>query len=155
MTPATVFDRLYSTHAARVRRIAASMVAGRDVDDLCQEIWLRIWTEISADPRRETSRSWIDTIATDTCRRHRRDTARRQTVPIADHHMLTTEQIEDRLDLERLISHLSPTQQQIVRLHYVDGYTVSEIANRLSLPPGTVKSHLYRARRKMKGIAKK
>ena len=69
--------------------------------------------------------------------------------------MLTSEQIEDRLDLGRLISHLSPTQQQIVRLHYLDGYTISEIAEQLRIPAGTVKSHLYRARRKMKGLAKK
>jgi len=154
-TAATRFDHLYSTHAARVRRIVAGMVARRDVDDVTQQVWLRIWTELQADPSRETARSWIDTIAADTCRRHRRDTARRPTVPISDHHVLSIDDLDDQLDLHRLISRLPADLQEIVELHYIDGYTLPEISRLLEIPLGTVKSRLTRARGEMKKLAKK
>jgi RNA polymerase sigma-70 factor, ECF subfamily len=35
-------------------------------------------------------------------------------------------------------------------LHYLDGYSLDEISRMLSLPKGTVKSQLHRARKLMK-----
>jgi len=153
-TAATRFDQLYSTHSARVRRIVAGMVARRDVDDVVQQIWLRIWTELQAYPTRETTRSWLDTIAADTCRRHRRDTARRPTVALADHDLLTPDRLDAQIELDQLLSQLPSGDQEIIRLHHIDGYTVQEIADQLDVPAGTIKSRLSRARRKLKKVRK-
>jgi len=157
MTAAQRFEQLYSAHAPRIQRLVARMVAAHDVDDVEQDIWLRIWQDLLAHPDRETARSWLDTIAADTCRRHRRNSARRQTVPLADHYLVSPDRqaADDRIELERLISHLPPIQQQVIRLHYFRGRTIQDIAGQLGLPAGTVKSHLFRARRKMKEIAEK
>ena len=37
-----------------------------------------------------------------------------------------------------------------ITLHYLDGYPLSEVANMLRLPIGTIKSRLHRARRQLK-----
>ena len=42
---------------------------------------------------------------------------------------------------------LKPVQRVCLELHYVWGYTVSEIAKRLGLTDGQVKGHLQRALR--------
>lgn len=39
-----------------------------------------------------------------------------------------------------------------VVLHYVEGYSLEEIADMLRIPTGTVKSRLSRARERLKGL---
>ena len=52
--------------------------------------------------------------------------------------------------LRREIGYLSDRQRQIVYMHYYRGLSVSEIAERLDISPGTVKWHLSDARTKLK-----
>jgi len=159
MTAAARFEQLYATHATCIRRLVASRMATCMVDDVCQDVWLRIWRELVARPDRKVTRTWLHTIVIDVCRRHcRNNSTRWHCIPLAEHHHLAhREQIDTarHLELEWLILHLPSAQQQVIRLHYVHGHTIQEIAAQLGLPIGTVKSHLSRARRKMKELAKK
>jgi RNA polymerase sigma-70 factor (ECF subfamily) len=41
---------------------------------------------------------------------------------------------------------LSPAQAQVVALHYVEDRSIDDIATVLGIAPGTVKTHLSRAR---------
>jgi RNA polymerase sigma-70 factor (ECF subfamily) len=52
------------------------------------------------------------------------------------------------------IQSLSVEQQQVVRLFYLNEYSLSEIAEMLQLKKGTVKSRLFHAREKLKIILK-
>lgn len=52
--------------------------------------------------------------------------------------------------VEQSISRLSETMRKIIKLHYFDGYSVSEIANMLTIPVGTVKYQLHEGRKKMR-----
>lgn len=59
-------------------------------------------------------------------------------------------QARERRDLlERGIRQLPPPLPAVIRLHYWLGCTVDEIATTLDVRPGTVKSYLYRARRRL------
>ncbi|MFO0894690.1 MAG: sigma-70 family RNA polymerase sigma factor [Phycisphaerales bacterium] len=51
--------------------------------------------------------------------------------------------------LDRAITVLSPLQREIVLLFHQQQWSIGDIATNLSLPEGTVKSHLFRARRRM------
>ncbi len=42
-----------------------------------------------------------------------------------------------------LIAALSPASQAVVRMHYVEGMTLAEIAEALEAPPGTIRSRLH------------
>ena len=48
--------------------------------------------------------------------------------------------------LERLLVTLSPAQRAVVTLFYLDDQPVDALASALSMPEGTVKTHLFRAR---------
>jgi RNA polymerase sigma-70 factor (ECF subfamily) len=48
--------------------------------------------------------------------------------------------------LERLIAELSETARAVVTLYYYKDLSVTEVANALDIPEGTVKTHLHRAR---------
>ncbi len=57
---------------------------------------------------------------------------------------------EEAKNLRREIAYLSETQRRIVVMHYYDNLKLGEIAEKLSIPLGTVKWHLYEAKNSLK-----
>ena len=55
-------------------------------------------------------------------------------------------------ELRSAISKLSRDRRTLLAMHYVDGLSVGEIAEALSIPPGTVKSRLYHARDELRQL---
>lgn len=56
---------------------------------------------------------------------------------------------QDLLTLERILGQLSPDAYQVIHLFYLEGLSLQEISQVLSLPVGTVKSRLFNARKQM------
>jgi len=54
--------------------------------------------------------------------------------------------------LQAALEQLDEDQRAVIMLHDVEGYTAVEAAEILNISPGTVKSRLHRARKKMKNI---
>jgi RNA polymerase sigma-70 factor (ECF subfamily) len=54
--------------------------------------------------------------------------------------------------LDAALAALTPSQREMVLLYHQQEMGVGEIARRWSLPEGTVKSHLFRARRRMLAV---
>jgi RNA polymerase sigma-70 factor (ECF subfamily) len=52
-------------------------------------------------------------------------------------------------DLALLVSQLPEKQRQVVTLFYMEEKSYEEVARLLDLPMGTVKTHLFRARREL------
>ena len=59
---------------------------------------------------------------------------------------------EEYLDLYRAIEQLEEGEKICILLFYMEDYSVSQIADVLRIPEGTVKSRLSRARKHLKGI---
>lgn len=57
---------------------------------------------------------------------------------------------EEAKNLRREIAYLSETQRKIVVMHYYDNLKLGEISEKLSIPLGTVKWHLYEAKNSLK-----
>lgn len=57
---------------------------------------------------------------------------------------------EEAKNLRREIAYLSETQRKVVVMHYYDNLKLGEIAEKLSIPLGTVKWHLYEAKNSLK-----
>ena len=57
-----------------------------------------------------------------------------------------------RLECDRLIKHLPELQRDILILHYIDGLKYEEIAKILDKKVGTIKIHMWRAKRRLKRI---
>ena len=67
--------------------------------------------------------------------------------PAAPDDLLT---VADRDQLERGFRRLPPDHRAILVLHHYAGYTPSEIAETLGIPPGTARSRLHHAHRAMR-----
>ena len=57
---------------------------------------------------------------------------------------------ELRSSLEEALNTLSEVQREIVLLHDLEGWKHAEIAERLGMPSGTVRSHLHFARKALR-----
>ena len=56
------------------------------------------------------------------------------------------------LELPEALDELPVDQRRAIVLHELFGFSTAEIADLLDLPAGTVRSHLTRARRRLKGL---
>ena len=67
----------------------------------------------------------------------------------------TGEATDASLDSERLLESLEPELRALVRLYYLEEFSIGDIAEVLQLAPGTVKSRLYYARKQMQQLLEK
>lgn len=58
-------------------------------------------------------------------------------------------QAEERTRVGRALGRLPRKLRRVVELFYMQELTITEVAARLGLPEGTVKSHLHRARKRL------
>ena len=123
--------------------------------ELVQEVTVRIWRRATAfDPTRGASSSWIFGIA----RNVAADLARsrgRNPIPVAEPRSGEAEPWDqdsawEGWQVAKAIRALSPEQQRAVELAYVQQYTHSEIAKKLGIPLGTVKTRLYTGLKKLR-----
>jgi len=70
------------------------------------------------------------------------DQPRGKTMCSTDRQDLT---VEDRLELEQALQRLDEPEKQVILLKYFEDMTITDIANVLGCPPGTIKTRLHRA----------
>ena len=125
----------------------------RLAEDAVQDAFLAVWRTAGAfRAERAKASTWILTLvhrrAVDVVRREER----RRTEPLdeATRDAATSESAEDEawLGFERqrvqdALRHLPNTQREAIELAYYGGYSQSELAERLGLPLGTIKSRMF------------
>ena len=139
------FGRLAYGLALRVVRDPAL------AEDVVQEAFLAVWR---SSPRfvaeRAKASTWILTLvhrrAVDLVRREER----RRAEPLAEDELESEHGADDevwlRLERERVrnaLAALPDQQREAIELAYYGGFTQSELADRLGLPLGTVKSRMF------------
>jgi RNA polymerase sigma factor (sigma-70 family) len=128
-------------------------------EDATQQTFVQAWrAAASYDPSRALG-AWLTTIA----RRvaidvHRRERRHRnlESISHSDAALVTlppsAEQISDVLQVRQALSELSDHDRELIRLQHYDELTHAEIATRLDIPLGTVKSRSFRAHRRLAGL---
>jgi RNA polymerase sigma-70 factor (ECF subfamily) len=147
---------LYDRYGSLVYSVVYGIVGDEALtEELVQEVFLRVWRS-AASYRSESGpvRAWLLMIARhraiDEWRRLRRERNWISLEAVASGWRLTNEDRVSDPFLYEAMSQLPTEQQQVVELAYYAGLTVPEIAERLGLPPGTVKSRLRLAMVKLR-----
>ena len=152
------FGELVDRYARAAYSVALS-VTGRheDAEDAAQESFLVALQRIEECRNPEKFGAWLMTIVRNRSRNLVRREVLRDTDPIpvtAGSKSPTpekdTEQSELRALLKGALAELPEVQREIVLLHDLEGWKHREIAERLDLPPGTVRSHLHFARKALR-----
>lgn len=154
--------RAFGLLVERYQRAAyavAYSVTGRheDAEDAAQESFLVALQRIEECRSPERFAGWLMTIVRNRSRNLVRRESLRETdpVPLSASTRLPSpdrdaERSELRGVLRQALDALSEVQREIVLLHDLEGWKHREIADRLGLPSGTVRSHLHFARRALR-----
>jgi RNA polymerase sigma-70 factor (ECF subfamily) len=122
----------------------------QEADDIAQEAMIRAWRHRSSLRDRDQLKPWLARIVRNEAFRM---SSRRRPEPIGELDEIGEaggeDAVIDRIDLQRAVATLSPDEQQLVCLRYLDDLTQPAIARALGLPEGTVKVRLHRARAKL------
>jgi len=120
---------------------------------LTQQTFLRAWEALSSFRGDSSLSTWLHSIA------YREYThwlrSRREFVPLDEIVDMPDEQANQNLEavlLRWAIYRLDPEHREVFVLHYVQGFSVSEIAKIVGVPAGTVKSRLFFARQKLREL---
>lgn len=155
---------LYDCHGLDVYRLALKILSNpHEAEDLTQEVFLTFWQRAAFKPERGGAKQYLLTLtysrAVDRLRRrgiHWRVLQRlsRQVLLATD----STEPLERMATEERIralrqaMAQLSPVQCECLKLAYFEGLTQVQIAHRLAIPLGTVKTRCRDALIKLKNL---
>ena len=152
---ARAFEVIFDRHSDAAFSLAYRMCGRRvTAEDVVQEAFMSLWRSGARyDRARGSVRSWvlsvvhhraIDSFRRDVTRTSRdvRDDALAERMPSADRTELEVERREEARQVQTALRELPTDQRQVIELAYFGGFSHSQIAEMLDLPPGTVKGRM-------------
>ena len=160
------FERLVREYQGLCWHIIQRMVRNpEDARELCQDTFLRVHQCLHQYRGESALKSWIGRVAYTIALRH----LQHKRIPLVDHgdddnDGALVENIGDGFDLEAAcadeetqrhlhaaIEQLPPLQRTLLTLYYLEETTIPEIARITGMASGTIKSHLFRSRLRLRG----
>ena len=161
------FEDLVTEHEKGVYAIAQRMTGNaEDAADMTQETFIKAYNSLSSFRGDSKFSVWLYRIATNVCLDFLRSRSRKPTVSlsvedddgeetqmdIADESQSPEQLLERGLTrdaVRRGLKSLSPEYRQILLLREIQGLSYEEISQTLALEVGTVKSRIFRARKRL------
>ena len=154
------WETIVRQHRRKVFNVAYKFVGKHDeAEDLTQDIFLKLFKSLDTFDRRANFQTWLISVSRNLCIDHYRSVRKeRETIDRdVDAGDLTPassdtgpyaalEHSDRRLLLRRALDELAPTLRSAVMLRDIHELSYQEIADRLGLPEGTVKSRINRGR---------
>lgn len=155
------FAALFDHFAPRVKGLLMRGGASAELaEEVAQETLLAVWRKAALfDPAKASASTWIATIA----RNLRIDIARREKRSrLSQVYEILDEEAPDQPDatlsgaerdarVRAAMTHLSVDQYRVVELAFLEGFSHQDVADRLAIPLGTVKSRLRLALSHLRG----
>ncbi len=154
-----VFTQLYHRHRDRIHGVILSVVSNpEDALDLTQDVFLKAYQRLNTFQRASQFYSWLYRIAVNRCIDHMRRQSKHHAVidePFCDetfcrapaNPLASLERDEFHRQLHAALPALTPNQRTVFVLRYQEDLPLKAIARRLGRSIGTVKAHLFHARR--------
>ena len=150
-----LFEMLLEEHRAAVERFVRFRLPSKpDADDTLQEVYIAAYQKFAQLKNRDAFKAWLLAIARNKCNDYFRKKATEFEIPIDEltQQELSTgrcgvshcESVRETLEL------LGEKDKQILYLAYWKDMPQAEIAKKLGLPIGTVKSRLHTAKQHFK-----
>ncbi|MFJ7933812.1 RNA polymerase sigma factor [Sporosarcina sp. NPDC096371] len=138
-----------------VYKLCAMGANPQDARDIVQESLYRGFLNIDAIPA-HAFRAWLYKVAInqyyDLCRKR----TRHPTIELDDDHLIDKNDVENavieqetKAEYDRALQKLNAVEQQLVKMKYEEGYSYKEMSGLLDIKENTIKTYLYRARKKL------
>ena len=152
------FEYLFNRYRDAIHRLFVQRLGGaNDADDLLQETFIKVYINLHRYSAEYTFGQWVYTIARNTfsdfVRRRQDDlpidercAAPASSAPTPEESVINLQQ---RTQIELYLERLTPRYRQLILMRFFEEYSYEEIAAKLVLPLGTVKTQIHRAREQM------
>lgn len=149
---------LWQDVAARLRPFVARQVAAADVDDVLQDVFVRMQRGLGALREEERFTSWLFQVARSSVAEHVRAKARHPVVPDADIELPAEPSEEDDREASRalascvslFVARLPSPYREAVTLVELEGLTAREAAEMVGISVSGMKSRVQRGRAQLR-----
>ncbi len=149
-----IFEALLSAHSGSVERFVKYRMPPEDADDVLQEIYITAYQKFETLKNHDSFKAWILSIAKSKCNDYFRAKAKRMEIPLDDliersfaygkNGRTAASVVRDTLET------LGDKDKQMLYLYFWKELPQAEIAKKLDIPLGTVKSRLHIAKENFK-----
>ncbi|HEU23792.1 MAG: RNA polymerase subunit sigma-70 [Mesoaciditoga sp.] len=165
------YSELYREYAEKIGGIARSYLGVDDVEDVVQEVFIKIYKNIKNFRGDSSLSTWVYRITVNVCKdmlgkKQRRreiltnfgeqedeDTRNNIREPVDD--LMPSDELMKTLSAEEIskaIDSLSKEDKLLINLREIEGMSYEQIAEIMDKPVGTIKSRLHYARERLKNI---
>jgi RNA polymerase sigma-70 factor (ECF subfamily) len=148
---------LFARYHVRVYRFILRSIGNASVaEDLTSEVFLSVWRQADRFQARSTVSTWLLAIARHKAiselRRRREEQIDISEIELedpADDPEIAFQKKDRRETIRHCLMQLSPEQREIIDLAYYHGKSVEEVAEIIGIPRNTVKTRMFRARKRL------
>lgn len=152
MEDANRLEELVTNYENTLFRAALAILKEpHEAQDAVQDAYLRYLEKRPQFRDGEHAKAWLLKVTANGCKSRLRARKRHPTVELLDVYPAPG---RDSEELVEAILALPANQRAAVHLHYYEGYSTGEIAEILGQRPGTMRSHLSRAREALRNYLK-
>jgi RNA polymerase sigma-70 factor (ECF subfamily) len=120
-----------------------------DAEDIVQEAFLRAYEKAPEFESEEHERAWLTRVTVNLCKSRLRSPWRKRIEPLLDSYPASEQEHHELLEQIMTLPHKYRT---VIHLFYYEGYSIKDIAGLTGQKAATVRSHLTRARHKLKSV---
>ncbi len=159
------FDEVYRHYHGEITRYVLKFVKSTEqTEDLCQEIFLKVWEKRETLPNLQSFRAFLFTVSKNrvldylrhaTTERSAREEIIRASLQHASHVEEALQSEEYQHYLQKVLQELSPRDQEVFRLCREMEHTYDEAAEVLGISRNAIKKHMVKAIKYIKYSANK
>ncbi|HTN71686.1 MAG TPA: sigma-70 family RNA polymerase sigma factor [Methylomirabilota bacterium] len=152
------FEGLYNVHHPKVLRLCRLLLKNScEAEEVDQEVFLKIFRQLQTKSWPDDWSAWITRVTVNACHDRRKSAwwkwwrSSQGELRLAEYP--SSERTPEQEALGREEQHriwysfraLSPRQQEVFVLRYLEGWSTEQVAEALAIREGSVKNHLFRA----------
>ena len=155
------FKEIIENNKQNVRNIIR-LITKETNEDLEQEVFVKVWKNQDKYEEKGNFKTWINTIAKNLSKDYLKSADKKvQINSTADEEVLNSikdnkatpdDTLMAKIRQKRIIQaidSLKPKLKEVIMLYDIEGYSYEEIAEKLNVPMGTVKSRIYNAKKEL------
>lgn len=144
---------IYDNYGAVLFGLCVRMMGSKeDAEEVFQEAMIKIWRYAkSYDPSKARLYTWMMNVTRNACIDQIRKNDRRPQIQDVDANVYKVDAVHqtdlpvDHIGLKKELERLRPEDRKVLELAYFQGFTQGEIAKKLNVPLGTVKTRARKA----------
>lgn len=152
------FHELVTLYDARIMELVLKLLKSKeDAEDIYQEVFIKVWKNLSSFEFKSDFYTWLYRIAANTCFSYRTSRQRHhlENVTLEEgYHDVCDEDDQDYTERQQnimeAVDSLPQKQRTVFVLRHYQGHKIKEIAILLGCTTGTVKRYLHRATLKLR-----